>query len=116
MTEYQKTEALLDWMLENVTFERNGLITNSPKPVLLQKRGSNWSWAFAYNALLTAAGIENDLFRPFIVEGASLGEMAQYSAIGGPTPPNMVCIEGEWYFTNFENADREGKISYFMSC
>lgn len=114
MTDYQKTEALLDWMLENIAFERYGLLTSSPKPVLLQKRGSNWSWAYAYNALLSAAGIENDLFMPYIIEGESLGDMAQYSVIGGNTPPNMVCIEDEWYFTSLENADREEKIFYFM--
>lgn len=62
MTDYQKAEALVDWMLSETKLSDMLPHTYSGKMVLVQRRGTRWGWAFAYKALLNAANVTNAIY------------------------------------------------------
>lgn len=116
MTDYQKAEALVDWMLANVQLDDMLPSTHASRQVLVFRKGSRWGWAFAYKALLNAANITNAMYfnAKGVVEGASVGSGAVSVSYFDGDAVNMIQIDGQWYFTHPAFVDYYGKTRYFM--
>lgn len=117
MTDYQKAEALVDWMLSETTLSDMLPDTYSGKMVLVQRKGTRWGWAFAYKALLNAANVTNDIYfnAKGIVEGAGIGNQTSvFVSYFDGDAVNMIQIDGQWYFTHPAFVEHFGKARYFM--
>ena len=117
MTDYQKAEALVDWMLSETTLSDMLPHTYSGKMVLVQRKGTRWGWAFAYKALLNAANVTNDIYfnAKGIVEGAGIGNQTSvFVSYFDGDAVNMIQIDGQWYFTHPAFVEHFGKARYFM--
>ena len=78
MSDYQKALALHNWLMFNANYDQT-YSHYSPDGVLLDGTGVCQSYATAYQLLLNAVGIENDL---------------EY---GDDHVWNMIVLDGEWY-------------------
>lgn len=117
MTDYQKAEALVDWMLSETMMSDMLPDTYSGKMVLVQRKGTRWGWAFAYKALLNAANVTNDIYfnAKGIVEGAGIGNQTSvFVSYFDGDAVNMIQIDGQWYFTHPAFVEHFGKARYFM--
>ena len=117
MTDYQKAEALVDWMLSETMLSDMLPDTYSGKMVLVQRKGTRWGWAFAYKALLNAANVTNDIYfnAKGIVEGAGIGNQTSvFVSYFDGDAVNMIQIDGQWYFTHPAFVEHFGKARYFM--
>lgn len=117
MTDYQKAEALVDWMLSETTLSDMLPHTYSGKMVLVQRKGTRWGWAFAYKALLNAANVTNDIYfnAKGIVEGEGIGDQSSvFVSYFDGDAVNMIQIDGQWYFTHPAFVEHFGKARYFM--
>lgn len=117
MTDYQKAEALVDWMLSETTLSDMLPDTYSGKMVLVQRKGTRWGWAFAYKALLNAANVTNDIYfnAKGIVEGEGIGNQTSvFVSYFDGDAVNMIQIDGQWYFTHPAFVEHFGKARYFM--
>lgn len=117
MTDYQKAEALVDWMLSETKLSDMLPHTYSGKMVLVQRRGTRWGWAFAYKALLNAANVTNDIYfnAKGIVEGEGIGDQSSvFVSYFDGDAVNMIQIDGQWYFTHPAFVEHFGKARYFM--
>ena len=117
MTDYQKAEALVDWMLSETMLSDMLPDTYSGKMVLVQRKGTRWGWAFAYKALLNAANVTNDIYfnAKGIVEGAGIGNQTSvFVSYFDGDAVNMIQIDGQWYFTHPAFVEPFGKARYFM--
>lgn len=117
MTDYQKAEALVDWMLSETTLSDMLPDTYSGKMVLAQRKGTRWGWAFAYKALLNAANVTNDIYfnAKGIVEGEGIGNQTSvFVSYFDGDAVNMIQIDGQWYFTHPAFVEHFGKARYFM--
>lgn len=117
MTDYQKAEALVDWMLSETMLSDMLPHTYSGKMVLVQRKGTRWGWAFAYKALLNAANVTNDIYfnAKGIVEGAGIGNQTSvFVSYFDGDAVNMIQIDGQWYFTHPAFVEHFGKARYFM--
>lgn len=117
MTDYQKAEALVDWMLSETMLSDMLPHTYSGKMVLVQRKGTRWGWAFAYKALLNAANVTNGIYfnAKGIVEGAGIGNQTSvFVSYFDGDAVNMIQIDGQWYFTHPAFVEHFGKARYFM--
>lgn len=117
MTDYQKAEALVDWMLSETKLSDMLPHTYSGKMVLVQRKGTRWGWAFAYKALLNAANVTNDIYfsAKGIVEGEGIGDQSSvFVSYFDGDAVNMIQIDGQWYFTHPAFVEHFGKARYFM--
>lgn len=117
MTDYQKAEALVDWMLSETKLSDMLPHTYSGKMVLVQRKGTRWGWAFAYKALLNAANVTNGIYfnAKGIVEGAGIGNQTSvFVSYFDGDAVNMIQIDGQWYFTHPAFVEHFGKARYFM--
>lgn len=117
MTDYQKAEALVDWMLSETMLSDMLPDTYSGKMVLTLRKGTRWGWAFAYKALLNAANVTNDIYfnAKGIVEGAGIGNQTSvFVSYFDGDAVNMIQIDGQWYFTHPAFVEHFGKARYFM--
>lgn len=117
MTDYQKAEALVDWMLSETKLSDMLPHTYSGKMVLVQCRGTRWGWAFAYKALLNAANVTNAIYfnAKGIVEGEGIGDQSSvFVSYFDGDAVNMIQIDGQWYFTHPAFVEHFGKARYFM--
>ena len=117
MTDYQKAEALVDWMLSETMLSDMLPDTYSGKMVLVQRKGTRWGWAFAYKALLNAANVTNDIYfnAKGIVEGEGIGNQTSvFVSYFDGDAVNMIQIDGQWYFTHPAFVEHFGKARYFM--
>ena len=117
MTDYQKAEALVDWMLSETMLSDMLPDTYSGKMVLVQRKGTRWGWALAYKALLNAANVTNDIYfnAKGIVEGAGIGNQTSvFVSYFDGDAVNMIQIDGQWYFTHPAFVEHFGKARYFM--
>lgn len=117
MTDYQKAEALVDWMLSETKLSDMLPDTYSGKMVLVQRKGTRWGWAFAYKALLNAANVTNSIYfnAKGIVEGAGIGDQSSaFISYFDGDAVNMIQIDGQWYFTHPAFVEHFGKARYFM--
>ncbi len=117
MTDYQKAEALVDWMLSETKLSDMLPHTYSGKMVLTLRKGTRWGWAFAYKALLNAANVTNDIYfnAKGIVEGAGIGNQTSvFVSYFDGDAVNMIQIDGQWYFTHPAFVEHFGKARYFM--
>lgn len=117
MTDYQKAEALVDWMLSETKLSDMLPHTYSGKMVLVQRRGTRWGWAFAYKALLNAANVTNAIYfnAKGIVEGEGIGDQSSvFVSYFDGDAVNMIQIDGQWYFTHPAFVEHFGKARYFM--
>lgn len=117
MTDYQKAEVLVDWMLDNVTLDDSHADSISSKQALLIREASRWGWSYGYKELLRAAGLTTDIYltaEGYIEEEAisSSGSITITYFTGEAV--NMIKINGEWYFTHPAFTHRFGKADYFM--
>ena len=117
MTDYQKAEALVDWMLSETKLSDMLPHTYSGKMVLVQRKGTRWGWAFAYKALLNAANVTNGIYfnAKGIIEGVGIGDQSSVFVsyfVGDAV--NMIQIDGQWYFTHPAFVEHFGKARYFM--
>lgn len=117
MTDYQKAEALVDWMLSETTLSDMLPHTYSGKMVLTLRKGSRWGWAFAYKALLNAANVTNGIYfnAKGIIEGVGIGDQSSvFVSYFDGDAVNMIQIDGQWYFTHPAFVEHFGKARYFM--
>lgn len=117
MTDYQKAEALVDWMLSETKLSDMLPHTYSGKMVLTLRKGTRWGWAFAYKALLNAANVTNDIYfnAKGIVEGEGIGDQSSvFVSYFDGDAVNMIQIDGQWYFTHPAFVEHFGKARYFM--
>ena len=117
MTDYQKAEALVDWMLSETMLSDMLPHTYSGKMVLTLRKGTRWGWAFAYKALLNAANVTNGIYfnAKGIVEGAGIGNQTSvFVSYFDGDAVNMIQIDGQWYFTHPAFVEHFGKARYFM--
>lgn len=117
MTDYQKAEALVDWMLSETTLSDMLPHTYSGKMVLTLRKGSRWGWAFAYKALLNEANVTNDIYfnAKGIIEGEGIGDKSSvFVSYFDGDAVNMIQIDGQWYFTHPAFVEHFGKARYFM--
>lgn len=117
MTDYQKAEALVDWMLSETMLSDMLPHTYSGKMVLTLRKGTRWGWAFAYKALLNAANVTNDIYfsAKGIVEGEGIGDQSSvFVSYFDGDAVNMIQIDGQWYFTHPAFVEHFGKARYFM--
>lgn len=117
MTDYQKAEALVDWMLSETTLSDMLSHTYSGKMVLTLRKGSRWGWAFAYKALLNAANVTNGIYfnAKGIIEGVGIGDQSSvFVSYFDGDAVNMIQIDGQWYFTHPAFVEHFGKARYFM--
>lgn len=117
MTDYQKAEALVDWMLSETTLSDMLPHTYSGKMVLVQRKGTRWGWAFAYKALLNAANVTNGIYfnAKGIIEGVGIGDQSSvFVSYFDGDAVNMIQIDGQWYFTHPAFVEHFGKARYFM--
>lgn len=117
MTDYQKAEALVDWMLSETTLSDMLPHTYSGKMVLTLRKGSRWGWAFAYKALLNAANVTNGIYfnAKGIIEGVGIGDQSSvFVSYFDGDAVNMIQIDGQWYFTHPAFVEHFGKALYFM--
>lgn len=117
MTDYQKAEALVDWMLSETKLSDMLPHTYSGKMVLTLRKGTRWGWAFAYKALLNAANVTNGIYfnAKGIVEGAGIGNQTSvFVSYFDGDAVNMIQIDGQWYFTHPAFVEHFGKARYFM--
>lgn len=104
MTDYQKAEALVDWMLSETMLSDMLPHTYSGKMVLTLRKGTRWGWAFAYKALLNAANVTNGIYfnAKGIVEGAGIGNQTSvFVSYFDGDAVNMIQIDGQWYFLDY---------------
>ena len=117
MTDYQKAEALVDWMLSETKLSDMLPHTYSGKMVLVQRKGTRWGWAFAYKALLNAANVTNGIYfnAKGIIEGVGIGDQSSvFVSYFDGDAVNMIQIDGQWYFTHPAFVEHFGKARYFM--
>lgn len=117
MTDYQKAEALVDWMLSETMLSDMLPHTYSGKMVLVQRKGTRWGWAFAYKALLNAANVTNGIYfnAKGIIEGVGIGDQSSvFVSYFDGDAVNMIQIDGQWYFTHPAFVEHFGKPRYFM--
>lgn len=117
MTDYQKAEALVDWMLSETKLSDMLPHTYSGKMVLVQRKGTRWGWAFAYKALLNAANVTNGIYfnAKGIIEGVDIGDQSSvFVSYFDGDAVNMIQIDGQWYFTHPAFVEHFGKARYFM--
>lgn len=117
MTDYQKAEALVDWMLSETTLSDMLPHTYSGKMVLTLRKGTRWGWAFAYKALLNEANVTNDIYfnAKGIIEGEGIGDKSSvFVSYFDGDAVNMIQIDGQWYFTHPAFVEHFGKARYFM--
>lgn len=117
MTDYQKAEALVDWMLSETTLSDMLPHTYSGKMVLTLRKGTRWGWAFAYKALLNEANVTNDIYfnAKGIIEGEGIGDKTSvFVSYFDGDAVNMIQIDGQWYFTHPAFVEHFGKARYFM--
>lgn len=117
MTDYQKAEALVDWMLSETTLSDMLPHTYSGKMVLTLRKGTRWGWAFAYKALLNAANVTNGIYfnAKGIIEGVGIGDQSSvFVSYFDGDAVNMIQIDGQWYFTHPAFVEHFGKARYFM--
>lgn len=117
MTDYQKAEALVDWMLANVVLDDNVQDTISSKQSLIMREASRWGWSYGYKELLKAAGLTTDVYHTSrgYIEGEAISSSGAITiTYFDGEAVNMIKIDGEWYFTHPAFTEHFGKADYFM--
>lgn len=117
MTDYQKADALVDWMLSETKLSDMLPETYCGKMVLVHRKGASWGWAFAYKALLNAANVTNGIYfnAKGIIEGVGIGDQSSvFVSYFDGDAVNMIQIDGQWYFTHPAFVEHFGKARYFM--
>lgn len=117
MTDYQKAEALIDWMLTNVTLDDNVQDSISSKQPLIMREASRWGWSYGYKELLKVAGLTTDIYHTSrgYIEGEAISSSGSITVtyFDGEAV-NIIKINDEWYFTHPAFTEHYGKADYFM--
>lgn len=115
MDTFEKAEALMDWLLDNITYDNMAGDHMSAKASFMLGRANDWGWSMMYEALLSAAGIDHD---GFLYGNSGIPEIGTGMTVvvisGSDCIINIVIIDGNWYFVHAGYTKLRGKDSYFM--